>query len=127
MADARIDPDAFEELVGDVLDSLPDDFRARMENVEVVVEEWPTREEMRSVGLRPGETLFGLYQGIPRTQRTTSYNLVLPDKITIFRGPLLAHCGHRPPRLREEVRRVVLHEIAHHFGIGEARLRELGY
>src|ERR1051325_9448391 len=65
MADTRIEPDAFEELVADVLDSLPDDFRARMENVEVVVEEWPTREQMRSVGLRPGETLFGLYQGTP--------------------------------------------------------------
>jgi predicted Zn-dependent protease with MMP-like domain len=127
MADARIGPDAFEELVADVLDALPEDFHAKMDNVEVVVEEWPSREEMRSVGLRPGETLFGLYQGIPRTQRTTAYNLVLPDKISIFRGPLLAYCGHQPERLREEVRRVVLHEIAHHFGLGEQRLRELGY
>ena len=82
---------------------------------------------MRSVGLRPGQTLFGLYQGVPRTQRTTAYNLVLPDKITIFRGPLLAHFGADAPRLREEIRRVVLHEIAHHFGLGEERLRELGY
>jgi predicted Zn-dependent protease with MMP-like domain len=127
VADGRIGPEAFEELVADVIDALPDDFRERMDNVEVVVEEWPTREEMRSVGLRPGETLFGLYQGIPRTRRTTSYNLVLPDKISIFRGPLMTACGHNPTRLREEVRRVVLHEIAHHFGIGEQRLRELGY
>jgi predicted Zn-dependent protease with MMP-like domain len=127
MTDARIGPEAFEELVAEALDSLPDDFRAKMENVEVMVEDWPTREEMQSVGLRPGETLFGLYQGIPRTRRSTSYNLVLPDKITIFRRPMLAQFGHRPARLREEVRRVLLHEIAHHFGIGEARLRELGY
>jgi predicted Zn-dependent protease with MMP-like domain len=127
MRSARIGREAFEELVAEALETLPDDFHEKMENVEVVVEDWPTREEMLSVGLRPGETLFGLYQGIPRTQRTSSYNLVLPDKITIFRGPLLAYCGHRPDRLREEVRRVVLHEIAHHFGIGDERLHELGY
>lgn len=127
MADAHVGPDTFEELVAEVLDNLPEDFHAKMDNVEVVVEDWPSREQMRSVGLRPGETLFGLYQGIPRTHRTTAYHLVLPDKISIFRGPILAHCGHHPARLRDQVRRTVLHEIAHHFGLGEQRLRELGY
>jgi len=127
MTDGRIGVEAFEELVAEAIDSLPDDILEKMENVEVMVEEWPSPEEMRKVGLRPGQTLFGLYQGVPRTRRTTHYNLVLPDKISIYRGPLMAHCGHNPARLREEVRRVVLHEIAHHFGIGEERVRELGY
>src|SRR6266436_3912994 len=96
-------PEAFEELVAEALDFLPDEFHEKMKNVEVVVEEWPTREEMRSVGLRPGETLFGLYQGVPQTQRTTHYHLVMPDKITIFRGPLLAQFGPDRARLREQV------------------------
>jgi predicted Zn-dependent protease with MMP-like domain len=119
--------EAFEQLVGEAVAMLPDEFRSRMENVEVLVEDWPTREQRRSVGLRPGETLFGLYEGVPRTQRTTAYNLVLPDRIWIFQGPIEEAFGTNPNRLRREVCRVVLHEIAHHFGIDDDRLRELGY
>jgi predicted Zn-dependent protease with MMP-like domain len=119
--------EAFEQLVGEAVAMLPEEFRSRMENVEVLVDGWPTREQRRSVGLRPGETLFGLYEGIPRTQRTTAYNLVMPDRIWIFQGPIEQAFGSDPNRLRREVGRVVLHEIAHHFGIDDDRLHELGY
>ena len=86
-----------------------------MSNVAVVVEEEPPG----------GEPLLGLYQGVPLTRRTSGYAGVPPDKITIYRGPLIRLYGDDPARLRREVRRVVLHEVAHHFGISDERLREL--
>jgi predicted Zn-dependent protease with MMP-like domain len=86
-----------------------------MSNVEIVVEPEPP----------PGQPLLGLYQGIPLTQRTSGYTGALPDKITIYQGPLERLYGHDTDRLRREVRRVVLHEIAHHFGISDERLIEL--
>jgi len=122
-----METEAFEELVGEAVAMLPEEFRSRMENVEVLVDRWPTREQRRSVGLRPTETLFGLYEGVPRTHRATQYNLVMPDRIWIFQGPIEEAFGTDPSRLRREVGRVVLHEIAHHFGIDDDRLRELGY
>ena len=107
--------DRFEEYVQDALDSLPSDLRARMSNVEIVVEAEPP----------PGQPLLGLYQGVPLTRRGSSYGGVLPDKITIFSGPLMRLYGLDPERLRREVRRVVLHEVAHHFGISDERLIEI--
>jgi predicted Zn-dependent protease with MMP-like domain len=105
----------FEEYAEEALESLPPELRAQMSNVEVVVEEEPP----------PGQPLLGLYQGVPLTRRTTGYTGVLPDKITLYRGPLVRLYGHDPELLRREVRRVVLHEIAHHFGISDKRLVEL--
>ena len=105
----------FEEYAQDALDSLPSDLRARMSNVEIVVEDEPP----------PGQPLLGLYQGVPLTRRSSHYGGVLPDKITIYRGPLVRLYGHDPERLRREVRRVVLHEVAHHFGISDERLIEI--
>ena len=99
----------------DALDSVPPDLRARMSNVGVVIEEEPPA----------GQPLLGLYQGVPLTKRGSSYGAVLPDKITIFRGPLVRLYGHDSAILRWEVRRVVLHEVAHHFGISDERLVEL--
>jgi predicted Zn-dependent protease with MMP-like domain len=110
------DPEgAFEEYAEAALESLPPELRAQMSNVDIVVEDEPP----------PGRRLLGLYQGIPLTQRTTGYAGALPDKITIYRGPLERLYGHDPERLRTEVRRVVLHEIAHHFGISDERLIEI--
>ncbi|NIN66797.1 MAG: hypothetical protein GTO63_19325 [Anaerolineae bacterium] len=115
----------FERLVAEVLDSLPSDFREKMENVDLVIEDWPTPEELRRGGLPRGETLFGLYEGVPLTDRTTHYGLVLPDKITIYQGPIEACC--RTARdVRRKVLQVILHELGHHFGISEERLEELG-
>jgi predicted Zn-dependent protease with MMP-like domain len=105
----------FEDYAQDALDSLPADLRAQMSNVELVVEEEPP----------PGQPLLGLYQGVPLTRRGSYYGGVLPDKITIYRGPLERLYGHDAETLRREVKRVVLHEVAHHFGISDERLVEL--
>jgi predicted Zn-dependent protease with MMP-like domain len=107
--------DDFERYAQEALDSLPPELRGRMSNVEIVVDEEPP----------PGQPLLGLYQGVPLTRRGTNYGGVLPDKITIYRGPLVRLYGRKPEALRTEVRRVVLHEIAHHFGISDERLVEL--
>ena len=106
---------AWEQMVEEALESLPPELRSSMSNVEVVVEDEPPR----------GEPLLGLYEGIPLTRHTSSYAGVLPDKITIYRGPLTRLYGRDPKRLREQVRHVVLHEVAHHFGISDERLVEL--
>ena len=108
--------DEFENLVNGAIESLPRDLREFMSNVAVVVEDEPP----------PGLPLLGLYQGVPLTRRTSSYAAVPPDKITIYRGPLERRAGGDPDRLRELVRHVVVHEIAHHFGISDERLVELG-
>jgi predicted Zn-dependent protease with MMP-like domain len=105
----------FEQLIQAALDSLPDDLRNEMSNVELIVEEEPP----------PGQPLLGLYQGIPLTRRGSNYSGVMPDKITIYRRPLEQHYGHDPELFSRQVKRVVLHEIAHHFGISDERLVEL--
>ena len=105
----------FEEAVQEALDTLPDDLRKAMSNVSIVVEAEPPG----------GAPLLGLYQGIPLTERTSRYGGVLPDKISIYRGPLERLYGADPARLRTQIKRVVLHEVAHHFGISDERLVEL--
>ena len=116
MEDGLPDPaERFEEYAQDALESLPPALRSRISNVEIVVEEEPP----------PGSRLLGLYQGVPLTRRGSYYGGVLPDKITIFRGPLVRLYGYDADRLRGEVRRVVLHELAHHFGISDERLIEI--
>src|SRR5438552_13279970 len=105
----------FEEYAQEALDSLPADLRARISNVEIVLEDEPP----------PGRPLLGLYEGVPLTRRGSHYGGVLPDKITIYSGPLVRLYGRDPERLRREVRRVVLHEVAHHFGISDERLIEI--
>jgi predicted Zn-dependent protease with MMP-like domain len=107
--------DLFAESVQEALDSLPADLRGAMSNVEIVVEDEPP----------PGQRLLGLYRGVPLPRRTSAYAGALPDKISIFRGPLERLFGRDADRLRREVRHVVLHEIAHHFGISDRRLIEL--
>jgi predicted Zn-dependent protease with MMP-like domain len=115
----------FEVLVAEALDGLPADIQQKLDNVEVVVEWRPSPAQLRSLGLGPGGTLFGLYEGVPLTQRTSGYNLVLPDKITIFRQPIEDYC-RSDDQVKQVVRRTVLHELAHHFGISDDRLHELG-
>jgi predicted Zn-dependent protease with MMP-like domain len=107
--------DWFGQYAQDALDALPSDLRARMSNVEIVIEDEPP----------PGTRLLGLYQGVPLTRRSSHYGGVLPDKITIYRGPLVRLYGQQTESLRQEVRRVVLHEVAHHFGISDERLIEI--
>lgn len=115
----------FEALVSEALDGLPPDIQKKLENVEVVVEPRPSLSQLRRLRLGPGHTLFGLYEGVPLTRRTSHYGMVLPDKITIFREPIESRC-RSDEQVRYVVRRTVLHELAHHFGISDQRLRELG-
>jgi predicted Zn-dependent protease with MMP-like domain len=105
----------FEESVEAALESLPDDLREAMSNVAIVVEDEPPA----------GQPLLGLYEGIPLTARTSWYAGAAPDKISIYRGPLERLYGHDPELLERMIRRVVVHEIAHHFGISDERLVEL--
>lgn len=122
----RLTEAEFEELVVEALDGLPPSLLELMDNVEVTIAPFPTRSQLRSVGIRRG-TLLGLYEGVPLTQRSSSgYFLVVPDKITIFQGPIEEMCSSRE-EIVEQVRRTVIHEVAHHFGIDDDRLRELGW
>lgn len=114
----------FWHLVDQALDALPSDVRSMLENVAVVVEDWPTRDQLRSAGVASPEDLLGLYEGVPQTERSADYGLVLPDKITLFRGPILRVCTDEASA-RDQIQRTVLHELAHHFGIDDDRLEEL--
>ena len=116
----------FEQLVAEAVDSLPPYFLEQMHNIEILVERWPSAATLRRMGMGPGQTLLGLYEGIPLTARTSGYMLVAPDVITIFQGPIEQAAGGRPEAIREQVRHTVIHEIAHHFGISDERLMELG-
>ncbi len=106
----------FDQTIEQALDSLPPELREFMSNVAIVVEEEPPA----------GMPLLGLYQGFPLTRRGSAYVGVPPDKITIYRRPLERLSGADPARLRGEIRRVILHEVAHHFGISDERLVEIG-
>lgn len=120
MIDPPADDDLLEALVIDAIDRLPEAFRARLGSVAIVIEDEPTPAQLASVGARG---LFGLYQGVPRTAYGADQAAV-PSKITLFRGPLTR--AHRTPdRLAAGVADTVYHEIAHHFGISDARLHEL--
>ena len=119
-----MDRERFEQLVAGAVDSLPEEFKAKLENIDVVAEDWPTFGQLARAGLRRGQTLLGLYEGVPLTKRGRHYGMVPPDKITIFQKPIEAKCGYNGDIIAE-IRRVVRHEIAHHFGIGDARLKQL--
>jgi predicted Zn-dependent protease with MMP-like domain len=121
----KFDPEEFEQLVVQALDALPEFFQEKLQNIEVVVADWPTAAELQSVGLKPGQLLLGLYRGVPLTKRTHSYGMVLPDKVTIFQGPIERVC-HTREQVIQQVQHTVKHELAHHFGISDDRLRELG-
>lgn len=116
---------AFEQLVAAALDELPQEIQRALENVDVVIEDWPDRSTLRHAGVRHPTQLMGFYHGVPRTRRTRGYNLVLPDKISIFRRPIEMR-ARSEAELRDIVKRVVRHELAHHFGIDDERLREIG-
>ncbi len=114
----------FYELVERALDGLPPELAAMLENVAIMVDDWPDYSTPL-VRENPEETLYGLYEGVPLTQRGWGYSGALPDRITIFKGPM--ERDFRPEELEEQVRVTVVHEIAHHFGFEEERLEELGW
>ncbi len=114
----------FEELVYRALERLPERFKERLENVDVVIQDWPTREQKEEADVTDNYDLLGLYEGVPLTERTSGYGMVLPDKITIFRRPLES-LGLNEAELEIEVQDTVRHELAHYFGISDERLDEL--
>jgi predicted Zn-dependent protease with MMP-like domain len=114
----------FEKIVTEAVASMPSEFGELLENIDIIVEDWPGREQLKQVGLRNKYELLGLYEGIPRTARGQNYNLVLPDKITIFQKPLESQCRSEK-ELKLEIIRTVKHEIAHYFGIDDDRLDEI--
>ena len=120
-----MDNQRFEKLVGEAIEKLPDTFQERLENIDVVVADTPTRAQLKTLREKKGETLLGLYEGVPLTERTHDYGLVVPDKITIFQKSIEAMCRN-DAQIIAEIQRVVRHEIAHHFGISDDRLEELG-
>lgn len=122
---AWIDAHAFDRLVGEALDALPPAVRRWLENVEVLVADRPTRAQLADVGLDDPLELLGLYEGTPLTERGAAHGMVEPDRVTLFRLSILSVC-RSPAEVRAEVRQTVVHEFAHHFGIGDERLDELG-
>ena len=114
----------FEWLVAKAIADLPDEFRERMDNIDIVVQDEPTSGQIADAGLKRSETLLGLYEGVPLTRRSRSYGMVPPDKITIFQKPNEARYRSET-QIQREIQRVVKHEIAHHFGISDARLNQL--
>ena len=114
----------FYELVERALEELPPELAELLDNVAIVVDDWP-EYSTPLVSDVPDETLYGLYEGVPLTQRGAGYYGTLPDKITIFRGPLERDFPRE--ELEGQIRITVVHEIAHHFGFGEDRLEELGW
>jgi predicted Zn-dependent protease with MMP-like domain len=118
----RTDRRTFEGIVAEVVRSLPEPFRDKLSNVGIAVEEWPDEDTGNEGADDDEETeLLGLYQGVPYGDRQTDYNLVLPDRITIYRGPILA-ASRNEAEAREEIRLTVLHEIGHYFGLGDDEL-----
>jgi predicted Zn-dependent protease with MMP-like domain len=120
-----MDRHVFERLVAEALNDLPEAFREKLHNVQVVAEDWPDRETMRLAGVSHPAALLGFYHGVPQTRRDHMYGLVLPDKISIYQSPIELQC-RTAEQVRATIHRVLRHEIAHHFGISDARLREIG-
>ena len=119
-----MDSQRFEQLVIQAIESLPDELRDRMENIDIVIADQPSPHQVEYSDRNKGELLLGLHEGVPLTDRSGFYGMVAPDKITIFQKPIEDKCRN-DDEITAEVQRVVQHEIAHHFGIGEARLRQI--
>jgi predicted Zn-dependent protease with MMP-like domain len=118
---------AFEALVAEALDELPPYVQERLENVAVIVEERPRPDRLAGLGYDPNQDLLGLYEGINRLERAGGYHLVTPDRITLFWRPIIDEVGAGDrDAVRREVRKTVIHEVAHHFGIDDAELERLG-
>ena len=114
----------FDQLVTRAMNELPQEYITQLDNVAIVYADEPTDEQIRRMKIDNNHLLLGLYEGIPRTQRGTGYNLVLPDKITLFKGPILA-ITHTKEALLEQIKRTLWHEIAHHYGLDHDRIDAL--
>jgi predicted Zn-dependent protease with MMP-like domain len=118
------DDDRFEEAVGRAIDSIPEPFSRALEDVAIVIADEPSPQQRQTAGLRPGDELYGLYEGVPRTTYGADWAMA-PNKITLFQGALEDDFPE-PEDLERQIRVTVVHEIAHHIGISDERLHELG-
>lgn len=114
----------FEEMIGEALDTLPEKYVKGLDNVLITYEDEPSPEQRVELKLHCNQTLFGLYQGVPRTARNNGYSMVAPDKITIFKNPILNY-AHDMISLKDQIRRTLWHEIAHHYGLDHDRIHAL--
>ncbi len=116
----------FQEIVAEALDNLPPLILENMQNIEVLVESWPSPTTLLRVGVARGHTLLGLYSGVPLTRRGAGYGNIAPDTITLYQGPIERVGQYDLDKIRKQVRHTIIHEFAHHFGISDERLIELG-
>lgn len=119
-----METERFETLVARAIEDLPLEFQSKLENVQVLVEDWPTPSQLGRARLSHRGQLLGLYEGVPQTKRGRGYGLVLPDKISIFQKPIEKQC-HCDEEIEARIGEVVRHEIAHHFGMDEETLRRI--
>jgi predicted Zn-dependent protease with MMP-like domain len=119
-----VSDDLLERLLAEAMDELPEERIEGLDNVAIVFEDSPTAEQHEKLKLRGNQTLFGLYEGIPLTKRGAGYNLVLPDKITIFRRPIL-EASSSMADLKEKIKHTLWHEIAHYYGLDHERIHAL--
>lgn len=126
MTDLHLSDREFERIVRRVIEGIPDEIMRHVENVAIMVEDRPSPELLRDMGLSAHEPLLGVYTGVALPERSVTWPEFLPDAIILFKDPLLEICGSID-ELEEEIETTVVHEIAHYFGISEDRLAELGY
>lgn len=119
----KLSREKFEKIVSEGIKAIPEKFLQKLDNVAIVVEPEPTPAQMRKLKIRRGWTLFGLYEGVPQAARGANYSAVLPDKITIFQKPI-EEAANSEKEIKEIVKNTVWHEIAHHFGMDEGRVRQ---
>ena len=120
-----MEKERFEELVAQAVKNLPSKFKDSLDNIFIIVQDWPNQEQMEEVGVKRRQDLLGLYEGVPLTKRGRGYNMVLPDRITIFQKPIEMRY-HSEEMIVKKIQGTVQHEIAHYFGISDSRLREIG-
>lgn len=119
-----ISDEQFDQLISQAMDELPEEYMSRLNNVAITYEDDPSPEQRQELKLRCNQTLFGLYQGIPMTKRNNSYNLVPPDRITLFKNPMLA-VSHDLASLKAQVKHTLWHEVAHFFGLDHDRIHDI--
>ncbi len=112
----------FENVIEEVVKNLPDEFKSELENVDIIVDVWPRDEDWQNINAHQGSLLFGLYKGIPKTKRLSTYSS-MPDKILIYAGPILM-VSHDLKDAKLRIKETVLHEIGHHFGLSEEKIRK---
>ena len=123
---AGMDRSAFDNLLNDAIRELPDEFRKKLNNVAIIVEDYPSEELMQRMGVPPEDTLFGLYEGVPLTERSFFAEPLYPDRILIFQRAIEDECDS-PEEVKEELKITLVHEIAHFFGMDDDYLEDLGY